>query len=184
MPCVVRRFYRFGRNMPTCIRANRYGRLLFTVNDERPWVGAIYRLLAALRPDPRNPHRQKPWTQGELSEASGVNANTISAWLVHGTEPSIANLQKIADAFRVPLWTFFVSEHQADVLSKQERAQTILTNESEIAARVEQTVISKLALLVKDATADIMSGQLAAPPAKELPAPRPRLAATGSRKKR
>jgi transcriptional regulator with XRE-family HTH domain len=127
----------------------------------------------------------KGWTQGELAEHAGIRGNTLSDAVNGKTSPRLETLVAMATALGVPLWRFFVDERQADLLARQVVTDEALTKESEIATRVQQAVMGKLAELVKEATAEITTGQPIAQPVKPLADhPRPRLAAGGSRKKR
>ncbi len=46
-------------------------------------------------------------SQEELAEAVGTTANTISRWETASYRPSISDLEKLADFFKVPITAFF-----------------------------------------------------------------------------
>ena len=109
------------------------------VSDKRdwqnaPWIRAIIRLLnePVLRPDPRNPSKTKRWRQGDLASASQVMPNTISDILLGKRPPDIGTLTRIGEAFNVPLWVFFVTERQAELLFKQQAQEEQLVTPARI----------------------------------------------------
>jgi transcriptional regulator with XRE-family HTH domain len=165
---------RFGGNMKICITLKRYGRIATYVMSKPLWAVTVRRLREA-----------KEWSQGELAEKASVRGNTLSDALNGKTSPRLETLEAVAAALGVPFWRLFVDDRQADLLLRQDASDKAMANESEIAARIEQRVMVKLAHHVKEATREEVSGQPLAEPAKPLAEPaRPRLAATGSRKKR
>ena len=180
--------YRLAWTMRACIHANRYGMLRLIVTDARPWVAAIYRLTKGqLRPDPANPQRQKYWSQTDLARAADVRPNTLSE-IINGREPSIATLIKIATALQVPVWTFFVTERQADLLNDQVRADAQLGQEVAQRERLRAFAMQEIAAVMERAIDRTMSGepigQSVAHQDEKLAPPRPRMVAGGSRKKR
>lgn len=139
---------RFGRNIPTGITLDRYGRLGALERMARPsWAEAVKRL-----------HEAKGLSQGDLAEKAGVRGNTLSDALAGKTSPRLETLEAIAAALEVPMWRLFVADRQADLLQRQEMTDAALHREADIAARVEQIVMSKMALLVKDTTKEVTSG--------------------------
>lgn len=163
-------YFRSDVNIQDCFTVERQCRLTRTV-DERPWAAALSRLLATVRRKDGT-----LWKKGELAEKAGMRAGNISAMLHSPTCPEIPTLQALAKALGVPLWEFFVSDEQAAILHAQAKQRASLMGESEIAARVEHTVMTKLAHLVKEATREITSSQELVPSANPLPTPKPTLA--------
>lgn len=50
-----------------------------------------------------------------LARAAGIAENTLSRMcFVHGHSPSVANIQKVADALDVPLWSLFLPPEDRD----------------------------------------------------------------------
>jgi len=173
-------YFRSDVNIQACLTLERQSRLPVTVID-RPWAAALQRLLGTVRrPD------GSLWKKGDLAEAARVRPATISALLNSAQFPETKTLKSIADVFQVELWEFFVNDEQAAVLHSHGAQRRRLQADRDVAARVEQVVMTKLALLVKDATKEIVEGpsQPIGQPANPLPQPRPHVVPAPSRKRR
>lgn len=167
--CIV---YRFEGNIPSGISVRRYGRLNVRVETTPPsWVDAINRLLRAkerLDPFDRNKTRQKRWNQGDLAEAAGVRPNTLSEILNGKREPSIDTLTKLATAFEVPLWAFFVSERQSSLLLDQQANDAVMQRRNTIKDEIGQMVAELLQPVAQKLT-DAAMAKLAQPPETHEP---------------
>ena len=67
----------------------------------------IYRVIAEKIRELRNQYRGKGISQDELAAALKTTANTISRWETAVYKPSVADLEKIARFFGVPITVFF-----------------------------------------------------------------------------
>jgi transcriptional regulator with XRE-family HTH domain len=124
------------------------------MGNEPVWVTNIRMLRTA-----------RGWSQGELSIRAGVQPNTLSAALNGKSSPNLSTLEKLCapDVLNIPLWRLFVDDRQADVLLRQQAADEALARESEIASRIEQRVIEKLAGVVRSELAEEMTPKPAPP---------------------
>lgn len=50
---------------------------------------------------------KRGWTIWKLSEKSGIDQTTISAWYKKGRSPSVSSLEKICEAFDITMSQFF-----------------------------------------------------------------------------
>lgn len=151
--------YRFSAIIPSCIILNRYVTLQSTL-AEPVWVSAI-----------RNLRNAKGMTQGELAEAARIRPNTLSEALNEKTSPRLETLEAVACALGVPVWRLFVDERQAMLLEQQEAADHATSRQADIAARVEQRIMSRLAELVREETAAEMATPTPRPATVVAPAP-------------
>lgn len=61
---------------------------------------------------------ERNWTYYELSKQSGITSNTIYKWK-NGSQPTIANLEKICDAFGLSMKQFFAGVESSDLSDEQ-----------------------------------------------------------------
>lgn len=128
---------------------------------EKDWIQPIRRLLTA-----------KHWTQDELAEKAKIRPTTLSA-AMNGRSPRMKTMEAIAKAFGVPLWSLFVTEHQAELLNRHEVAQSALAQEEEITARVEKKLMERWAAIVREETAAELAGPKPVPqPAQSKKTPK------------
>lgn len=123
--------YRFPEIMPTCISVFRTATLAVGPMDN-PWIPAIRRLMAA-----------KGWKQRDLSDASGVRANTLSD-LLSGTSSRIETFAALAEALGVPLWALFCGEHEYALFSERAKQEDTATLQAQKSAAAADLVIEKL----------------------------------------
>ena len=77
----------------------------------------------------RKNREARGWTEYQLAERSGLPQSTISSWYQKGMTPSFSSLEKICDAFGLPLSRFFadgatrlaLTPGQRDMLEKWTR---------------------------------------------------------------
>lgn len=146
-----RKYLPQGVNILNCFSPERKGRLPFTVLD-RPWANGLNRLLA----------ERRGLKKGQLAEVGGFRPALISAVINSPTAPEVETLTKIAKGFTtydrkhdpkapdVELWEFFVSDEQAALLRVKATQHQSLAREEEIAARIEQRLLAKLAHGIRD----------------------------------
>lgn len=141
--CMV---YRFDRTIPAGITVNRYGRVLAVVvkpkaaRAARPrtrplWADHLLRLA----------RERKGWNQGQLAEAAGVRANTLSAILSGAVSPQLWTLECLATAMAIPVGIIFLDTRQTDILDRQAQSEAALTNEDEMYKRLEQRLLARFA---------------------------------------
>ena len=140
--------------MHSCISVNRYATLPLAMGSEPIWVANVRILRTA-----------KDWTQGDLASKAGVMPNTLSAALNGKTSPNLSTLEKLIGpkALNVPLWRLFVDDRQAAILEQQAAADASVTREDDIAARVQQRLVSQYAEQVKAALDAELKGSPAPP---------------------
>lgn len=63
--------------------------------------------------------KQRDWTIWKLSEESGVDQSTISAWYKKGRSPSISSLEKICDACGITMAQFFTENNTVELTVSQ-----------------------------------------------------------------
>jgi transcriptional regulator with XRE-family HTH domain len=71
--------------------------------------GDIYRQIGAKIRKLRRHHRGKGISQEELASSVGTTPNTISRWETAQYKPSVADLEKLAKFFAVPIAAFLPS---------------------------------------------------------------------------
>lgn len=162
------KYFRSNVNIQTCLTLESKSRLCGTVVADRPWAAALQRLLATVRRDDGS-----LWKKGDLADAAKVRPATVSALLNSPAPPNTGTLIALAKVLKVELWEFFVNDEQAAVLYAHAAHRRSLNREDDIAARVEQAVMTKFAHAVKEATKEILSSQPVVPPANPLASPRP-----------
>ena len=64
---------------------------------------------------------KRNWTEYRLAEKSGVPQSTISSWLRKNTQPSVASLEQICEAFGISLSSFFEEDTHMDRLTDEQR---------------------------------------------------------------
>ena len=64
---------------------------------------------------------KRGWTVWKLSEESGVDQTTISAWYKKGRSPSISSLEKICEAFGITMSQFFIDNESSTDLTEEQR---------------------------------------------------------------
>jgi transcriptional regulator with XRE-family HTH domain len=82
------------------LSSNRIGAAIYRMSD-------IYRVIAEKIRELRNQYRGKGISQDELAAALKTTANTISRWETAVYKPSVADLEKMARFFGVPITVFF-----------------------------------------------------------------------------
>ncbi|MGE4485735.1 MAG: helix-turn-helix domain-containing protein [Oscillospiraceae bacterium] len=68
--------------------------------------------------------QQRDWSEYQLAERAGLPQSTISSWYRKGMVPTLASLQKIADAFGITLSQLVALE--GDPVSLTPRQQELL----------------------------------------------------------
>lgn len=61
------------------------------------------------------------WTNWKLSQESGVDQSTISAWYKKGRSPSVSSLEKICEAFGITMSQFFSNDNRTVELTSDQR---------------------------------------------------------------
>jgi len=149
-----KQYLRFGVNIPYCFSPKRKNILLDIVTS-RPWANGLNRLLA----------ERRGLKKGQVAEVGKFRPALISAVLNSPKPPEIDTLQRIANGFTkydrhlnpkapaVELWEFFVTDEQASLLREKAVQHQSLAREEEIAARIEQRIMSRLAQGIRDEVA-------------------------------
>jgi len=84
---------------------------------------------------------RRNWTIWKLSEESGVDQSTISAWYKKGRSPSVSSLEKICDAFNITMSQFFAESGTAVELMTSQ--QEMLENWNALSKK-QQLIILEL----------------------------------------
>ena len=84
---------------------------------------------------------RRNWTIWKLSEESGVDQSTISAWYKKGRSPSVSSLEKICDAFNITMSQFFAESGTAIELMTSQ--QEMLENWNALSKK-QQLIILEL----------------------------------------
>lgn len=64
---------------------------------------------------------ERDWTEYQLAEKSGLPQSTISSWYRKNMQPSISSLEKICDAFNIPLSQFFTDAPTVELTERQRK---------------------------------------------------------------
>ena len=80
------------------------------------------------------------WTVWKLSEESGVDQSTISAWYKKGRNPSVSSLEKICEAFHITMPQFF-SEGESPVTLTSDQ-QEMLEHWSTLSQKQKEIVLT------------------------------------------
>ncbi|NLO85832.1 MAG: helix-turn-helix transcriptional regulator [Clostridiales bacterium] len=83
---------------------------------------------------------RRNWTIWKLSEESGVDQSTISAWYKKGRSPSVSSLQKICEAFHMTMSQFFSSDNSSVELSPDQ--WEMLENWSALSTKQKEIVLT------------------------------------------
>lgn len=86
---------------------------------------------------------RRNWTIWKLSEESGVDQSTISAWYKKGRSPSVSSLEKICEACGITMAQFFTEDNTVDLTSNQKE---MLDNWSALSEKQKEVIL----LLVKN----------------------------------
>lgn len=65
------------------------------------------------------------WSEYQLAERSGLTQSTISSWYRKNMMPSIPSLERICDAFGIPLSQFFLEADSQAVFLTQKQIELI-----------------------------------------------------------
>ena len=82
---------------------------------------------------------RRSWTIWKLSEESGVDQSTISAWYKKGRSPSVSSLEKICDAFNITMSQFFSDSDSPVTLALDQ--QEMLENWSALSKKQKEIVL-------------------------------------------
>lgn len=83
---------------------------------------------------------RRNWTIWKLSEESGVDQSTISAWYKKGRSPSVSSLEKICEAFNMTMSHFFSNENSSVELSSDQ--WEMLENWSALSKKQKEIVLT------------------------------------------
>ncbi|MDO5410603.1 MAG: helix-turn-helix transcriptional regulator [Lachnospiraceae bacterium] len=64
---------------------------------------------------------ERSWTEYELSKQADIPQSTISTWYRKKQNPTLHSLEKLSDAFGIPLSALFADKNDLVELSEQER---------------------------------------------------------------
>jgi hypothetical protein len=146
-----RQYLRSTANILDCFSVERKNILGSTVSS-RPWANGLNRLLA----------ERRGLKKGRVAEVGHFRPALISAVLNSPKPPEIETLQRIATGFttydrelnprapEVELWEFFVSNEQAALLREKAVQHQTLAREEEIAAKIEQRIMARLAAGIRE----------------------------------
>mgnify|MGYP000873812885 CR=1 FL=1 len=65
--------------------------------------------------------QQRNWSEYQLAEHSGLPQSTISSWFRKGMSPTLASLQKIADALGITLSQLVANENDPVSLTARQK---------------------------------------------------------------
>ena len=82
---------------------------------------------------------RRSWTIWKLSEESGVDQSTISAWYKKGRSPSVSSLEKICDAFNITMSQFFSDGDSPVTLTSDQ--QEMLENWSALNKKQKEIIL-------------------------------------------
>lgn len=83
---------------------------------------------------------RRNWTIWKLSEESGVDQSTISAWYKKGRSPSVSSLEKICQAFNITMSQFFSNANSSVDLSSDQ--WELLENWSALSKKQKEIVLT------------------------------------------
>lgn len=64
---------------------------------------------------------ERDWTEYRLSVESGIAQTTISSWFRKNINPSITSLERICEAFHMPLSQFFAFDNESVTLTDEQK---------------------------------------------------------------
>lgn len=69
-----------------------------------------------------NEYRQKRhWNEHQLAEKSGLPQSTISSWYRNNMQPTFSSLEKICNAFEIPMSQFLADNQDLILLTPDQR---------------------------------------------------------------
>lgn len=69
--------------------------------------------------------KARNWSEYQLAERSGLTQSTISSWYRKNMMPSIPSLERICNAFGIPLSQFFLEEGSRAVFLNENQIKLI-----------------------------------------------------------
>lgn len=86
---------------------------------------------------------QRNWSEYQLAEKSGIAQSTISSWTRTNSMPTIANLEKICNAFGITLSQFFADKEELTV-TLSSRQMEMLYNFDRLSPEQQNNLIQLL----------------------------------------
>ena len=83
---------------------------------------------------------RRNWTVWKLSEESGVDQSTISAWYKKNRSPSVTSLEKICEAFNITMSQFFSDSNSSVDLTFDQ--QEMLENWSALSKKQKEIILT------------------------------------------
>lgn len=68
---------------------------------------------------------ERHWTEYQLAERSGLTQSTISSWYRKNMLPSIPSLERICNAFGIPLSQFFLEDDDNKIQITEQQRQLL-----------------------------------------------------------
>ena len=85
---------------------------------------------------------RRNWTIWKLSEESGVDQSTISAWYKKGRSPSVSSIEKICEAFEITMSQFFTDTDATAVVELTQNQREMLENWSALNSKQKDIIFT------------------------------------------